>query len=131
MADAAPRKKKPKPAEENLKVEASEAVCTGPILDITRMPLQNPYDIKGKCFRIDYPLIKQHMMARTTALVGFIGPQDNYLALMDFGEESVPMGPITGTVMGVGAFRYETIAGSVNTIYHLKKIKDPSSSNSP
>jgi hypothetical protein len=69
-------------------------------------------------------MIQQHLLSRSTALVSVAGSQGEIFALVDFGDESVPMEPFYGLVMGLGAFEYATVLGSTNTVHHLKKMKD-------
>jgi hypothetical protein len=82
----------------------------------------NPYDNVGKCYWLGFPMVKQQLFSRSIALIGFSGRQQNVFALMDFGEESVPMGMISGLVMGMGAYEYETVSGSLNTVHRLRKV---------
>lgn len=119
VAFAAPKKKKATPES---KVTIDLGSCVDKAIDYRALMVTNPYDNIGKCYWLGFPMVKTQLLSRSIALIGFASAQQNVFALMDFGKESVPMGPITGLVMGLGAYEYETVSGSVNTVHHLKKL---------
>jgi len=124
VAFAAPKKKKKAPPVEKEPEIVFDESCYGKAIDYTKLMTTNPYDTVGKCYWIGFPLVKQQLLSRSFALVGFASAQQNVFALMNFGDESVPMGPITGLVMGAGAYEYETVSGSVNTVHKLVRMKE-------
>lgn len=125
VAVAAPKtKKKAVPVEDEPAVSFDVESCVDKAIDLQKLMITNPYDTIGKCYWLSFPMVKQQLLSRSVALIGFASAQQNVFALMDFGEDSVPvMGPISGLVMGLGAYQYETVSGSVNTVHHLKKMK--------
>jgi hypothetical protein len=123
VALAEPKKKKPSPVKKEPKVVLDRS-CYGNAISYEELMTTNPYDTKGKCYWIGFPLVKQQLLDRNVALVGFVSPQPNVFALMIFPNESVPMGPIVGLVVGAGAYQYETVTGSVNTVHALIKMKE-------
>lgn len=121
VAFAAPKKKKK--AEPKMVID--EESCTNKAIDFQELVVTNPYDTKGKCYWIGFPMMKQQLLSRSVALaVIAVGSSPNIFALVEFGDESVPMGPFYGLFMGLGAYEYGTVSGSVNTVHHLKKLKD-------
>jgi uncharacterized membrane protein len=120
---ASKKKKKVASSGAEPKVTFDVDSCVDKAIDYQKLLTTNPYDNIGKCYWLDFPMVKQQLLSRSVALIGFAGGQQNIFALMDFGKESVPMGvPITGLVMGLGAYEYETVSGSVNTVHHLRKL---------
>jgi hypothetical protein len=123
VAFAAPKKiKKAAPPDSEPKISFDLDSCVDKAIDYRTLMVTNPYDNSGKCYWLGFPMVKQQMLSRSVALIGFAGSQQNIFALMDFGKESVPMGMISGLVMGMGAYEYETVSGSVNTVHHLRKL---------
>jgi hypothetical protein len=123
VAFAAPPKKKKTAAVDNKPgITFDLDSCVDKAIDYRTMMATNPYDNIGKCYWLGFPMVKQQMLSRSVALIGFAGAQQNIFALMDFGKESVPMGMISGLVMGMGAYEYQTVSGSVNTVHHLRKL---------
>lgn len=120
---ASKSKKKSATVEDKSKVTFDVDSCVDKAIDYRTLMVTNPYDNVGKCYWLGFPMVKQQLLSRSVALIGFAGGQQNIFALMDFGKESVPMGvPITGLVMGLGAYEYETVSRSVNTVHHLRKL---------
>ena len=123
VAFAAPKtKKKVAPIDSNPAIVIDVESCVDKAIDYRVLMSTNPYDNVGKCYWLGFPMVKQQLFSRSIALIGFSGSQQNVFALMDFGEESVPMGMISGLVMGIGAYEYETVSGSLNTVHHLRKV---------
>jgi hypothetical protein len=123
IAFAAPKKKKKTNSVDNKPEIAFDLEsCVDKAIDYRTLMSMNPYDNAGKCFWLGFPMVKQQLLSRSVALIGFAGGQQNIFALMDFGKESVPMGLMSGLVMGMGAYEYETVSGSVNTVHHLRKL---------
>ncbi len=119
---AASKSKKKSVPEDKSKITFDLNSCVDKAIDYRTMMATNPYDNIGKCYWLGFPMVKQQMLSRSVALIGFAGAQQNIFALMDFGKESVPMGMISGLVMGMGAYEYQTVSGSVNTVHHLRKL---------
>jgi hypothetical protein len=121
---AAPKKKKkspPVPKEPEIVLDDS---CYSNAISYQTLMTTNPYDTVGKCYWMGFPLVKQQLLARNVALVGFVSAEQNIFAFMHFGDESVPIMPFYGLVMGAGAYEYETVSGSVNTVHKLIKMKE-------
>ncbi len=120
---AAPKKKKAAPMDDAPEVTFDVDSCVDKAIDYRTLLTTNPYDNVGKCYWLGFPMVKTQLFSRSVALIGFAGAQQNVFALMDFGKESVPMsGPITGLVMGLGAYEYTTVDRSRNTVHHLRKL---------
>ncbi|NTU73553.1 hypothetical protein HGB07_05305 [Candidatus Roizmanbacteria bacterium] len=125
IAFAAPKKKKKTtPVENETQMHIDEESCGNKAIDARQLFVTNPYDTMGKCYWIDIPVSQVQLLSRSTALIGVGTSQKEIFALMNFGEESVPMGWIQGLAMGLGAYKYETASGSINTVHHLRKLPD-------
>jgi hypothetical protein len=120
---AAPKKKKSAPMDDAPEVTFDVDSCVDKAIDYRTLLTTNPYDNVGKCYWLGFPMVKTQLFSRSVALIGFAGAQQNVFALMDFGKESVPMSdPITGLVMGLGAYEYTAVDRSRNTVHHLRKL---------
>jgi hypothetical protein len=136
LAFASPKKKKKAPpAEKKPEITIDEESCSNKGIDYRQLWFTNPYDTAGKCYLInEIPLVSIQLLSRTVTLAGygFVSNDSTKVAyLIDYGDESVPVTPFKGLFMGLGAFEYKTVSGSINTIPHLKKMKDYFKSNKP
>lgn len=97
----------------------NEKLCPNGIENVNQLVSINPYDVKGKCFRYMGP--NTQLIGRTKALFGFYTSNTPF-ALIDFGKESTPMGVFSGIVKGRAPYVYQTVSGSVRTIFSFVNV---------
>jgi hypothetical protein len=95
--------------------------CSKGIEPLWRLAMLNPYDNKGRCF--EYMGASLQLLSRTSALYSYFYTSRKPAALIMFFGESAPL-DFRGIVGGLGAFRYETVAGAINTIHLLAAIPE-------
>jgi hypothetical protein len=84
--------------------------------NILTLVMCNPYDTKGHCYSYTGTLMQ--LLGRSVALY----KTDNFVCMIDFGEESAPKIMIDVLVEGVGVYTYITTNGTYNTIPKLKIV---------
>ena len=105
-----------KPIESNL---WNQKICPNGIEDIEVLLKINPYDSEGRCFNYTGRLVQ--LLNKNQALFSFMTASTPF-SLVDFGKDSVPMGPFHGVVKGKGAFSYVPVSGSRNIIFSFVNI---------
>lgn len=123
-------KKKNKPVQpppvtqtqESEPIESSlwnQKMCPKGIEDWKTLITLNPYDSEGRCFNYIGRLIQ--LLNKNQALFSLMTDSAPF-ALVDFGKESVQIGPYTGIVKGKGAYSYVTVSGRENIIFSFVTV---------
>ena len=106
----------PQPAESNI---WNQKMCPQGIEDIKVLITLNPYDSNGKCFNYVGRLVQ--LLNKNKALFSLM-TDPNPFALIDFGKDSVTIGPFMGVVKGKGAYSYQTVSGIQNNIFNFVPV---------
>lgn len=104
------------PVESNL---WNQKICPNGIEDIEILLKINPYDSEGRCFNYVGRLVQ--LLNKSQALYSFMTASTPF-SIVDFGKDSVPMGPFYAVVKGKGAYSYETVSGSRNIVFSFANV---------
>jgi len=96
---------------------AGAPVCSE-VLDFNDLAM-NPYDTEGRCYVIVWPMLAKEYLNRHTALYAFAN-EHRVKARIDFPGSAVSF--FRGYVKALRPFRYETVMGSINTVWWFKAI---------
>lgn len=97
----------------------NQKICPTGIEDIEVLLKINPYDSEGRCFNYVGRLVQ--ILNKSQALYSFMTASTPF-SIVDFGKDSVPMGPFYAVVKGKGAYSYETVSGSRNIVFSFVNV---------
>lgn len=100
-----------------------KSVCNGKTLPLSDLLFTSPYDIKGKCYSLPLTAVTQLISRHSELIAGGL------MMLVFSGSEGYPI-VYPSVVVGLGAFRYTTVAGALRIIpmvrYVAKRVDNPS-----
>jgi hypothetical protein len=96
--------------------------CPKGVKMMIQLYMTNPFDNKGMCFNINYPLRTFQLLSRTEAIFSVASEEQHPLAYFDFGKKSVPGDFWSGLARGNGAYQYESASGALVTIHRLEPL---------
>jgi hypothetical protein len=104
------------PIESNL---WNQKLCPNGIEDLEVLLKINPYDSEARCFNYIGRLVQ--LLNKNQALFSFMTASTPF-SIVDFGKDSVPMGPFYAVVKGRGAYSYETVSGSRKIVFSFANV---------
>ena len=99
-----------------------KSVCNGKTLPLSALLFTSPYDIKGKCYSLPLTAVTQLISRHSELIAGGL------MMLVFSGNEGYPI-VYPSVVVGLGAFRYTTVAGALRVIpmvrYVARRVENP------
>ena len=93
-----------------------KSVCDGKTLPVTDLFTTSPYDIKGKCYSLPLTTVSQLISRHSELIAGFI-----MLVFSGSGHDVYPM-VYPSVVVGLGPFRYTTVAGALRVVPMVRYV---------
>jgi len=98
----------------------NKAMCPNGVEEnLGKLPLVNPYDSKGRCFRFLGRSLQ--LLDQTHGLYGIMSSETPF-ALVDLGKKSAPVTFYSGVVVSKGAYAYETVLGARKVIFSFADV---------